>query len=339
MLNINNKASRSINKNSDIENVLIDSYDKNNIISREKLQNNFNNINKDINNIKINKTKLPINLFKNKNSLYYPNLKLKLKAKSLPKYQTIKTTQIIFPINNDNNNNSNIKNKNKNNKKFKSFGTSTNFKTELKNEEIKNTNNTSLEQNNFISKKNYKVCFGKSLNQILINNIKAAIKNKGTTIQQIKSKKYSSIIYKPSYSNKNTEDIHKKIFEDKLVEIYDEYKKRQELYKKIRIDKLMSSYEKNKFENRNNIPLYIRGYNKKKLDIFYTRNICDLDYQRYYNKSQLNIEDILENHNKNNRKEYLSGNIPFYLLTKTLYKPMLRKSVSQRNTPIKFTQI
>ena len=60
MLNINNKTSRSINKNSDIENVLIDSYDKNNIISREKLQNNFNNINKDINNIKINKTKLPI---------------------------------------------------------------------------------------------------------------------------------------------------------------------------------------------------------------------------------------------------------------------------------------
>ena len=44
MLNINIKASRSINKNSDIENVLIDSYDKNNIISREKLQNNFNNI-------------------------------------------------------------------------------------------------------------------------------------------------------------------------------------------------------------------------------------------------------------------------------------------------------
>ena len=337
MLNINNKASRSINRNSDIENVLIDSYDKNNIISREKLQNNFNNINKDINNIKINKTKLPINLFKNKNSLYYPNLKLK--AKSLPKYQTIKTTQIIFPINNSNNNNSNIKNKNKNNKKFKSFGTSTNFKTEIKNEEIKNTNNTSLDQNNFISKKNYKVCFGKSLNQILINNIKATIKNKGTTIQQIKSKKYSSIIYKPSYSNKNSDDIHKKIFEDKLVQIYDKYKKRQELYKKIRIDKLMSSYEKNKFENRNNIPLYIRGYNKKKLDIFYTRNICDLDYQRYYNKSQLNIEDILENHNKNNRKEYLSGNIPFYLLTKTLYKPMLRKSVSQRNTPIKFTQI
>ena len=177
------------------------------------------------------------------------------------------------------------------------------------------------------------------MNQILINNIKTAIKNKGTTIQQIKSKKYSSIIYKSSYSNKNTEDIHKKIFEDKLVEIYDEYKKRQELYKKIRIDKLMSSYEKNKIDNRNNIPLYIRGYNKKKLDIFYTRNICDLDYQRYYNKSQLNIEDILENHNKNNRKEYLSGNIPFYLLTKTLYKPMLRKSVSQRNTPIKFTQI
>ena len=330
---LNNKSLRNVKKNCDIENVLTDSYDKNNIISREKLQFNFN---KDIN--KQNKPKMPINLFRNKNIPYYRNLK----ARSLTKYKTIKTTQIILPLNNS------IKNKNKNNKsdnniiktqkKFKSFATSTNFKTELKNEETKSNNLISSEKNDFVSKKNYKVSFGKSLNQILINNIKIALKNKGNTIQKIKRKKYSSIIHKSGYSNKTANDIHNKIFDDKLVEIYDNYKKRQELYKKIKIEKLMSSYEKNKLENRNNIPLYIRGYNKKKLDIFYTRNVCDLDYQRYYNKSQLNIEDILENHNKNNRKEYLSGNIPFYLLTKTVYKPLLKKSVSLKNTPIKFTR-
>ena len=335
MLNIKASRSRSIKKNSDIENVLIDTYDKNNIISREKLQ---SIIKKYL--IIQNKPNIAINLFRNKNIFYNQ----KLNTRSLPKYKTIKTTQIIFPIND------NKKNKNKNNKsdaniintpkKFKSFGTLTNFKTELKNEEIKNnTNSISLRQNNFTPKKNHKVSFGTSLNQILINNIKKAIRNKGTTIQKIKRKKYSSIIYKSRNSNGGCDDLHKKFFDDKLVHIYENYKKREELYKKIRIDKLMSSYEKNKFENRNNIPLYIRGYNKKKLDIFYTRNMCDLDYQRYYNKSQLNIEDILENHNKNNRKEYLSGNIPFYLLTKTLYKPMLRKSFSQSNTPIKLTKI
>ena len=335
MLNI--KAPRSIKKNSDIENVLIDTYDKSDIISREKLQ---SIIKKYL--IIQNKPNIAINLFRNKNIFYNQQLN----TRSLPKYKTIKTTQIIFPIN-DNKKNKNKNNKNDANiintpKKLKSFGTLTDFKEELKNEEIKNNTNTnliSLKQNNFTPKKNHKVSFGTSLNQILINNIKTEIRNKGTTIQKIKRKKYSSIIYKSRNSNGGCDDLHKKFFDDKLVHIYENYKKRQELYKKIRIDKLISSYEKNKFENRNNIPLYIRGYNKKKLDIFYTRNMCDLDYQRYYNKSQLNIEDILENHNKNNRKEYLSGNIPFYLLTKTLYKPMLRKSFSQSNTPIKLTKI
>ena len=54
-----------------------------------------------------------------------------------------------------------------------------------------------------------------------------------------------------------------------------------------------------------------------------------MDYQNYYNKNQLNLKDILENHNKNNRREYISGNIPFFLLTKSTYKPTFKKILSQ----------
>ena len=64
MLNI--KAPRSIKKNSDIENVLIDTYDKNNIISREKLQSIIKKylIIQNIPNI-------AINLFRNKNIFFF----------------------------------------------------------------------------------------------------------------------------------------------------------------------------------------------------------------------------------------------------------------------------
>ena len=93
----------------------------------------------------------------------------------------------------------------------------------------------------------------------------------------------------------------------------------------------MPSLEIRRQEMKNKIPLYIKGYKKKDLDIFYTRNVCDLDYQRYYNKNQLNLNEILENHNKYNRKDYLSGSVPFFLLTKSVFKPMFRKNISQTN--------
>ena len=188
----------------------------------------------------------------------------------------------------------------------------------------------------YISKKNNKVSFGQSLNETLINNINEAIMKKGSIIQEIKRKNYSSIVYRSGYSKTNDHDLHKKIFDLKLVEIYEDFQKQQSLYRKQRIEKLMPSLEERRQKLKNKMPLLIKGYNKKNLDIIYTRNICDLDYQRYYNKNQLNLNEILENHNKYNRKDYLSGNIPFFLLTKSVFKPMFRKSGSQENLNNKY---
>ena len=212
-------------------------------------------------------------------------------------------------------------------KKLSPYITSVNFKNIQTGTDTLYDNTTSENT----SKKNNKVSFGKSLNEVLINNINEAIMKKGSIIQKIKRKNYSSIVYRSGYSNFNDYDLHKKIFDLKLVEIYEDYQKKQSEYRKQRIEELMPSLEIRRQEMKNKIPLYIKGYKKKDLDIFYTRNVCDLDYQRYYNKNQLNLNEILENHNKYNRKDYLSGSVPFFLLTKSVFKPMFRKNISQTN--------
>ena len=212
-------------------------------------------------------------------------------------------------------------------KKLSPYITSVNFKNIQTGTDTLYDNTTSENT----SKKNNKVSFGKSLNDVLINNINEAIMKKGSIIQKIKRKNYSSIVYRSGYSNFNDYDLHRKIFDLKLVEIYEDYQKKQSEYRKQRIEELMPSLEIRRQEMKNKIPLYIKGYKKKDLDIFYTRNVCDLDYQRYYNKNQLNLNEILENHNKYNRKDYLSGSVPFFLLTKSVFKPMFRKNISQTN--------
>ena len=212
-------------------------------------------------------------------------------------------------------------------KKLSPYITSVNFKNIQTGTDTLYDNTTSENT----SKKNNKVSFGKSLNDVLINNINEAIMKKGSIIQKIKRKNYSSIVYRSGYSNFNDYDLHKKIFDLKLVEIYEDYQKKQSEYRKQRIEELMPSLEIRRQEMKNKIPLYIKGYKKKDLDIFYTRNVCDLDYQRYYNKNQLNLNEILEKNNKYNRKDYLSGSVPFFLLTKSVFKPMFRKNISQTN--------
>lgn len=339
-----NNLLRSKKKNSDIENILIDDIYSSNITKKVKPKLNFiNEITKE------NKPKKLTNLFynytvKSRYLHYSKNLKNKSLPKSGTKYKTINFKQIS--LRKDNNKNDNKENNIQNPKQFISFTSLINFKTAQENTESKNYNSISTPilksksklKFKFLSK-NKKVSFGKSLNQILINNIKTAIKNKGNIIQRLKRKNYSSIIYKSKYSDKSTDDLHKKIFDEKLIEIYEYYQKKQGIYRKQKINELMPDYEKRKFEMRNDIPIYIRGYNKKKMNIFYTKYVSDSNYQRYYNKSQLNIEDIIENHNRYNRKEYVSGNIPFFLLTKTIYRPILyKRSISLNNTPIKKTK-
>ena len=314
-----NKLTKKRKKNKDIENFINKKRTSHKIKITKNLLGEKNKENK-----KISFFTLSRNNKSNQRNIYYK--KNIIKNNSMPNINTkaLNISQNHISINKSND----IKiNANKNNKNFSLYKTTTNFKNIQTNMNSKFYNvNISKEYN---LSKNNKVSFGKSLKQILINNIKEIIESKGNIIQKIKRKNYSTILYRTGYNNYNNFDLHKKIFDLKLVELYEKYKKMLTEYRNKRIEELKPTLELKRREMKIKMPLLIKGYNKKDLDIYYTRDICDLDYQNYYNKNQLNLKDILENHNKNNRREYISGNIPFFLLTKSTYKPTFKKILSQ----------
>ena len=306
-------------KNNDIKNILKFNEDKNSHLFEPILNNNnidnINNLPNKKDNKITNKKKLIINNIKKNNII----------IKSKTAYNTPKTNNII--------------NSKKNNKLkiHHPFVTSVDFKNIQTNEE-----ESKFLSNKIQSKKNNLVCFGKSLNQILINNINEAIMKNGNVIKKKKRNNFSSNIYNKfcNLKNFNNHEMHKQIFDDKLIEIYEDFQKKQKYYKKQRLNYLMPDLEERKKKVIARIPLSIKGYKKNEIDMFYTRNICDLDYQKYYMKDKINMNDILENHNIYSRKDYLSGKVPYFMLTKTVVKPICKKSSSQKNMfPHKYKEI
>ena len=300
-------------KNNDIKNIIKFNNDKKSHLFEPILnKTNQRNNNIDMQNKEDNKI---IN-DNNKNLIINNNKKNKILIKSKTSYLTPKT-------------NNNINNKKSNKLKINHpFVTSVDFKNIQTNEE-----ESKLLPPNFQSKKNNLVCFGKSLNQILINNINEAIMKNGNVIKKKKRKNFSANIFNKFHNlkNFNNHEMHKQIFENKLIEMYEDIEKKQKFYKKQRLNYLLPDLEERKKRVIARIPLSIKGYKKNEIDMIYTRNICDLDYQKYYMKDKINMNEILENHNIYNRKDYLSGKVPFFMLTKTVVKPICKKSISQKN--------
>lgn len=318
------------NKNDDIKNILNDknneyiNNEKNYYIfepilnkSKEKIrsgQNSKENKKSDKKNI-IRKKKEN----KNRNSL----------IKSKTNYNNLKANDNLDTFKKNNTKNNNIF------RIHQPFVTAVNAKNIQTNEE-----ETKIFSSNYISKKNNLVSFGKSLNQILINNINEAIMKKGNIILKKKRKNFSANLYNNNIKNFNNYDIHMKIFDEKLIQMFDDFQKKQKIYKKQRLNYFLPELEERRQKVLSRIPLSIKGYKKNKIDIIYTRNVCDLDYQKYYMKEKINMNDILENHHIYNRKDYLSGKVPFFMLTKSVVKPNIKKSTSQKNFfPHKFQEI
>lgn len=299
-------------KNNDIKNIIKFNNDKKSHLFEPILnKTNQRNNNIDMQNKEDNKI-----INNNKNLIINNNKKNKILIKSKTSYLTPKT-------------NNNINNKKSNKLKINHpFVTSVDFKNIQTNEE-----ESKLLPPNFQSKKNNLVCFGKSLNQILINNINEAIMKNGNVIKKKKRKNFSANIFNKFHNlkNFNNHEMHKQIFENKLIEMYEDIEKKQKFYKKQRLNYLLPDLEERKKRVIARIPLSIKGYKKNEIDMIYTRNICDLDYQKYYMKDKINMNEILENHNIYNRKDYLSGKVPFFMLTKTVVKPICKKSISQKN--------
>ena len=160
--------------------------------------------------------------------------------------------------------------------------------------------------------KNNNVSFGKSLNQILINSINDAILKEGKIINK-------------------SNDLQNSIIDDKINELMKTYNTKQKILRKKKLKYLSPEVAERETLINAKMPFCIKGYKKSEVDIFHSRNICDLDYQKYYEKEKINMKDILHYQNKYNRKNYLSNKIPFYLYSKSVIKPFNKKSIPRVN--------
>lgn len=183
------------------------------------------------------------------------------------------------------------------------------------------TKNINLE--NHMKKDNYSQ--NEYLNEKYINNDTPKNKSMFVKIKIINSKnitnlKKNNILCKSCkeirLNNKN--NLCKNFNEENQL---NNFKHKKTLLKKERIYRLSPIIGKkliglNKYINYN-----IKGFQKSATDFFHTKNICDIDYQNYYTKRLINIDDIFINQYKNKRKEYKGSKIPFYYYSKSLIKP------------------
>ena len=176
----------------------------------------------------------------------------------------------------------------------------------------KNEKSPIKEEEKIHFQKNNNVSFGKSLNQILINSINDAILKQGKIINKSK-------------------DLQSTIINEKVNELMKTYNEKQKILREKKLKCLSPKVAERKILIDSRIPFSIRGYKKSEVDIFHTRDICDLDYQKYYAKEKINMKDILHYQNQYNRKNYLSNKIPFYLYSKSVIKPFHKNNIPQIN--------
>ena len=216
----------------------------------------------------------------------------------------------------DNSKNSTEKKENKNNELFLNKTCSTkiiNSKRKTKYKINQNSQNRSINSklmNNFRKNKSFSIKY-KIINS---NNINKFIEEKK--------------LNKSCKEIRNFNTNYDKYFKFGYDKIRFNYKNKNSSLKKEKIINISPIIAKKIIEMNNKINYNIKGFQKSSTDFFHTRNICDIDYQNYYTKREINLDDIFYNHYKNKRNEYKSSKIPFYFYSKTLLKPFnLNKSI------------
>ena len=181
--------------------------------------------------------------------------------------------------------------------------------------------------------KNNKDSFGKSLNDVLIQNINDEMVNKGILVQRPFSSKKShrSELIQRNNNNFNNYDMHMKIFDQKMIKEFRNYKYGYELSQKKKLRNFSSKIADQKDKIIRNIPIYIKGYKKDTIDIFHSRNIFDLEYQKIYKKSIINVDEILHNQNRTGEYNFKKRKTPFYYLYRTVNNPTYKKLAKKKN--------
>ena len=154
--------------------------------------------------------------------------------------------------------------------------------------------------------------------------------NKGILIQMPVSEKKNLNAKKHFKINYNNYETHMEIFEQKMKKEFNDYLKEYKLAQKKSLKSVSKKIADKKEEMTKCIPLYIKGFKKNPIDIFHSRKIFDLDYQKYYRKPSVNIEEILHYQNKNGSNNFKKGKIPFYYFLRTVNNPYDKKSLSRK---------
>lgn len=212
-------------------------------------------------------------------------------------------------------------NHNNNNKHTKpnNFINNQDYKTFITNTQMKGNITKSKENKNVIH-------VGKSLNDILIKNINDEMINKGILIQRpFSSRKYNKSDRNIRNKNYNNYETHMKLFDQKLKKEFVNYIREYKLADKKTLRSVSKKIADKKEKIIKNIPIYIKGFRKNPIDIFHSRKIFDLEYQKLYNKPCVNIEEILHYQNKNGTNDFKKGKIPFYYFLRTINNPYDKK--------------
>ena len=183
---------------------------------------------------------------------------------------------------------------------------------------------------------------GKSINDILIKNINDEMINKGILVQRPFTTRKSYKNRKIKRKNFNNWENHLEIFERKIKKVFRDYLKEYKLAQKKSLRSISKKISDKKEEMTRSIPIYIKGFKKDPINIFHSRKIFDLEYEKKYNKPEINIEEILHYQNKNGNYNFRQGKIPFYYFLRTVNNPydkkkrLLKKRPKSENIYIEF---
>ena len=271
--------------------------------------------------ISFNKNQSPINDYKKKNlinNIIYEKMRTYRSS-----FNHIGRSNFVQSIKNEE---IKIKNNKDNNNQNKTFVTNACTNTEIN---IKPSRN--------LDKLDKDISCGKSLNEILTKSINNEMINKGILIQKplslknnIKSKTFIK------FNNYNNYEMHMKTFSKKIKKDFGNYITEYELAQKKSLRNISKKIADKKDKIIKNIPIYIKGYKKDPIDIFHSRKIFDLEYQKHYSKPCINIDDVLHYQNKTGDNNFKKKKTPFYFYLRTVNNPFDKKYLVKKGLPGSF---
>lgn len=204
--------------------------------------------------------------------------------------------------------------------------------TFITNTNMKSRNNKKSEIEKEDNQTDKDTSLGKSLNDILIKNINDEMISKGILFHRpVSSKQNNKSGNLLGNNNYNNYEMHMKYFGQKMKKEFYNFMYEYELAQKKTLRDVSQKLADRRDKIFKKIPIYIKGYKKDPLDIFHQRNVFDLDYQRYYSKPCVNIEEILHNQNKTGEYKFKKRKTPFYWFYRTVKNPKLKKFTKTKN--------